>query len=610
MARIARTIAPSLGLVAALVVHVALCLLPASAVLGAGGTVPRLASSDAFYHAHRIANLWGAFPRPVYFDRFVFFPRGAIAEWPLGFDWVCAAALRAVGAVSAAPFGQLAWYLPFVPLCFSLATVLAFCALARRTLGPILAALATLAFGASLALCAQSVVGQLDHHVAECLGVSILLFAPDLVSPRGSRAASVAAGLALAWLIWCSTLFAWIVALLGACWVLARSATRQPPELPHLRWFAAALLGLSLPLVALESHARSSWASASTLSLLQWVAIAAPLSWLVAARRTRAWVLVAAALLGSLATWLVAPRSLSWVLALVTGRDEFLANVTEAKPLFLVRDGLSPGTHALRVRLGVPGGPPVLHVTGAPARWSPLAGPGRSRCSRCPCRRSASVTCSPPRSSCSRFSAAAGVAARWRPLAAAVVVVLLLEPAATSRAALAGAVSESTRVAWMLADALEGRAHPGEAIAAPPNYGNALLWRTGLPIVTNTFFWPRRYLRRDLELRSFEGDRELGAYLRRNGVRWLVVGDDVRYRAMLLELFGHVRQAARVARLEARPCRGELLRWAYDRLACRPGPTAGFERIRSFTIRAGARAMVRRLVLYRVEDPSDRAPGT
>jgi asparagine N-glycosylation enzyme membrane subunit Stt3 len=596
-----RAVAPSFGVATALALHLGLCLLPARAILASAADVPRFGSSDGFYHAHRIRLLFEAFPAAVFKDPSLAFPDGAIVEWPLGFDWACAATLRALGAVSGSAWGELVWYLPFLPLAFSVAAVLVFRWLASRHLGTGGAALATVAFAANLAFVGQSLLGQLDHHVAEALGVTLLLALPDVVSARGSRAASAASGVALAWLAWCSTLFAWLIGLVAFCWLLARALEREGPPLPHLPWAITTLLGLALPPVLFESGARSAWFSVSTLSVLQWCAMAVPLLLLPRARKLSPRLLLGAAVLGLAAAWIAAPEAARWAMDLLTGRDRFLSNVVEARPLFTDRDGPS-------IR-------PALLAFGAAYFTVPvLLWASRRFRTLDAVRWAAAVVLFVLSLSQKRFShlfapayvllvfsAVLALPLRFRSWAQALATVLLLVPAATYATALARYPSESTDVAWEITAELERRARPGQAVAAPPNYGNAILFRTRLPIVTNTFFYPR-YLRRDLELRSFEREDELRAYLRHRGLVWLVAADDVRYRHMLLELLHRDREAGRVAPLRERPCDPALLRWAVDRLACLDTPVQGFERVRLFRVSPSRRAMVRRLVLYRVLD--------
>jgi hypothetical protein len=366
-----------------------------------------------------------------------------------------------------------------------------------------------------------------------------------------------------------------------------------------------------VPFVLLECVARRAWWSPSTLSLLQLAAMAVPLVALPWANRLRLGVVVSAGLLAVGLAWLISPASFAWAAALVTARDAFLGNVAEVKPLFVAGSGLSLRPMHLAFGFGFLSVPLLLVVARRTRtldleRWTWTLVLFTLSLSQ---KRFGHLFA--PAYVLLVFAAVSAVRAPvWRAVVAGVALTLLVEPAWTFRGDLASPVSESTEVAWEIADALQGHTRPGEAIAAPPNYGNALLWRTGLPIVTNTFFY-RRYLARDLQVRSFERAEDLRAHLRRRGVRWLVVGDDVRYRAMLLRLFGRRAEAEAIEPLLRRPCAPALLRWAYDRLACLNQTVPGFERIAALPITSSPSAMVRRLVVWRVrglDDPQARLP--
>jgi dolichyl-diphosphooligosaccharide--protein glycosyltransferase len=132
---------------------------------------------DACYHLRRAERIAAALPDLALRDPFVNSPEGAWVIWPPLYDLVLAGAVAAFPSGSPLPGpGAAVALLP--PLLFA-GAALALFALARR-LWPGRGALALLAAGAPALLPANApytTLGQLDHHAAELLCVTLFLLA-------------------------------------------------------------------------------------------------------------------------------------------------------------------------------------------------------------------------------------------------------------------------------------------------------------------------------------------------------------------------------------------------------------------------------------------------
>jgi len=227
-------------------------LLPWPAVFEGGRVV--LFENDSFYHLRRIVYSLVHFPEALRFDPYLHFPEGAVAIWPVAFDW-CAALLlrpfapelRTASAAELLPVERLAVFLP--PL-LGAAAVVALYRLACREFDRAVARAAALLLCVLPAHFWYSQLAFLDHHVAEALTALLLLGAGMGLlrahsrggEPPGRAALRAGgAGLALAGclLVWPGSLLH--VALVESAW-LAYLATR-PQRGPALRFagsFAAA----------------------------------------------------------------------------------------------------------------------------------------------------------------------------------------------------------------------------------------------------------------------------------------------------------------------------------------------------------------------------------
>lgn len=558
-----------LGLIALVALHVTTRVRHAAEVFGSSEQQPLLAATDSFCHAHRTQILFEQFPKWVFHDRFMFHPTGTILEWPLGYDWTAAAVLR----VFSTSWDTAVWWLPFTSVAISVLALLVFLAVAGERVSAPTSLLLAGCFSLNPAFARTSTLAELDHHVVETLCVTSLMWLPSLLG-LASRAPAMAFGVALAWMIWNSTLLAFVVFAFFSAWALAVLLHPKRVTLPrHLAAFAIALLLPLLTLCFVEAHARADYLAFSTLSLLHFALVALSLLMLAVAPRL-SWKQAAGSALVALSiTAAVVPDFFGWIAGFVAVTDPMIANINEARPLFTDLHGFTwtyahwffgptyvlfpvalislwrtdrndeRGGQWVVILLFTAG---VFLLSLSQKRFAHLFAPG--------------------------LVLVVGVWATrlWRPkLALCVVTLMFVEPAAAffseTRFAVSDGSRTSIRVAHVLRDAAGGRDDLG--VSAPPNFGSAINYAAGLPVVTSAFFYPK-YMQADLTLRSFEATADLLAHLRQQRLGFLVVVDDVRYRTMLLKSLGHQEEAAQAATWERAPCAGPLLRYAYDRIAC------------------------------------------
>jgi asparagine N-glycosylation enzyme membrane subunit Stt3 len=153
----------------------ALCVraLPYPTVFTAAGVFAN--GPDAYYHLRRIAYAVLNFPRFLDFDAYVSFPDGGRPIWTPLFDFSLAALARlALGPQTGRPLESL---LMWVPPLLGAACVLAVHALARRAWGRRVAALAAFVLALLPAHFVYSQLGELDHHAAVALAVTLVLAA-------------------------------------------------------------------------------------------------------------------------------------------------------------------------------------------------------------------------------------------------------------------------------------------------------------------------------------------------------------------------------------------------------------------------------------------------
>jgi dolichyl-diphosphooligosaccharide--protein glycosyltransferase len=222
-ARLVRLALPAAAFLLALLVRA----LPYPTVFTPSGVFPD--GTDAYYHLRRIAYTVVSFPHFLEFDSYVSFPDGGRPIWTPLFDfWLAALARLALGPQSGAPLERL---LMWVSPLLGAAGVLAVHALARRAWGERVAAVAAFLLALLPAHFVYSQLGELDHHVAVALAVTLVLAAGLSLlrraggGPRGLIVGALGLGVsqAFALLLWPGcllavvTLDATLVACIVAC---------------------------------------------------------------------------------------------------------------------------------------------------------------------------------------------------------------------------------------------------------------------------------------------------------------------------------------------------------------------------------------------------------
>lgn len=235
-----------------------------------------LAMWDGSYHARRALYSFVNFPAVLFHDPYLAFPRGSAVPMPPLPDWALAAVARATGSGEAHFERVAAWWSPGLAAL----TVLPVYAMARR-LGGAGAGLAGAALFAMLPVTVLvSSVGDVDHHAALALcvalyaAVTVRTAAADL-SARGLARASVAGALARAALAltWSGSLL--YLGVGEAAGIGAALVAGEPRRLAAWAAGAAGAAALVAPWVMLGGRPVGGWLSATTLSALQPLALAA-----------------------------------------------------------------------------------------------------------------------------------------------------------------------------------------------------------------------------------------------------------------------------------------------------------------------------------------------
>jgi asparagine N-glycosylation enzyme membrane subunit Stt3 len=137
---------------------------------GSDGTVT-FTDPDGFYHARRALYTFTQFPAVLFFDPYLNYPAGAPVPWPPLWDWILAAAARALGGSPRGFELTLAWAAPVVA---------AFTVIPVYAMGRLLGGRGTgLAAGAIFAALPVAVyyarVGNPDHHAWVALLAAVFL---------------------------------------------------------------------------------------------------------------------------------------------------------------------------------------------------------------------------------------------------------------------------------------------------------------------------------------------------------------------------------------------------------------------------------------------------
>lgn len=578
--------------------HVAIRMRPAFSVFQGDEHRPLLASTDSFYHAHRAHLLFESAPNLVFHDRYMFYPEGAIAQWSLGLDYLTATVLRLL-----TPFWEKAvWWLPFVTPLISLVALLVFYALAREYFSEVLSIAVTACFALNLAFVRVSTPAEYDHHVVETLCVALLLLLPTRLTASHSSNLAATLGAALAWTVWTSTLLVFVVAAFFFIYLIfVRLGSMPKPT--HLGACAIGCLAPLSVLVIIESSARGEYFSVITLSLFHLTLVALSLLGLALATRfsgARLWMAAGALMLLGVA---LLPSATRWAIGFLLGSDSVLGHVNETRPLFM--DGNRFSLRHAHAFLG-PG--IVLFPWAVWQLWKRSHRPNDTvrflaffvtlLVVLALAQKRLVHLCVPGFVFVLCLSAALTVRSRpW----VALVIVLLLEPAVVFFPETAQAIPDSARISMHVAKVLREAAH-GDAslgVSAPPGFGSAINYAADLPSVTNAFFYPK-YLRADLTLREIESTAAMIGYLRGQRIGYLVTVDDPRYLSMLLGMLAPADKAAKGQVWERTPCSGELMRYAYYRVACGVEAPSELEPLFQTQTSADPKRLWRRLSVFRL----------
>jgi len=313
-----------------------------------------LAMWDGSYHARRALWSFANFPRVLFHDPYLAFPGGSAVPMPPLPDWTLAALARLSGG-GEPHFERVAAL--WSPLLAAL-SVLPVYAMTRRLGGPGAGLAAAGLFAVLPVTVLVSSVGDADHHAAVALcvalhaAVAVRSGAAELPTRAllGTAAAAAGVRVALA-LTWSGSLL--YLAVGEAALLAAALASGEPRRLAAQAAGAAAAALLVAPWVAAGGRPVGGWLSATTLSALQPLALAA-----------------AAAVAGALA-WLEARRPARSALGRA-GRALALAAAVAGAAFALpaVREALLPG---LRFAAGAdawaPANPEQQPLFGAPA-WA------------------------------------------------------------------------------------------------------------------------------------------------------------------------------------------------------------------------------------------------
>ena len=166
---------------------------------GSDGTVA-FTDPDGLYHARRALYSFAQFPSVLFFDPYLNHPHGSPVPWPPLYDWLLAAAARALGGSLRAFELTLAWAAPTIAAL----TVLPVYAIGRMLDGRATAWMGAAVFAALPVAVYYARVGNPDHHAfVALLGAVFLALSIALLraTSRGRGLAGLAVALCVARLL-------------------------------------------------------------------------------------------------------------------------------------------------------------------------------------------------------------------------------------------------------------------------------------------------------------------------------------------------------------------------------------------------------------------------
>lgn len=303
-----------------------------------GGLVV-LPANDPYYQVHRVFETLAAYPWVPLVDPLLDHPFGAAPIWPPVFPWLLATLVHAVGLGGSSAHGIETFLAFTTPVVGALVCVPVY-ALARRILdgpGAWLAATVAVLVPAHLW---YSRLGFVDHHALVTL-VQVCLFLGALVSLTERRSGLLCGALAFGMMLWNG--FVLFVGVLDLFFLVAFFLS-DLDQRRHIARVVARSHGFAalvvLPIAAASAAATGAPFGAFALSYVHplVLVVVAVLAALIAHVPARAG--LAAVLLGVAAAWVgvasgAAVEASRWLLA----RDDFMASIQEAVPIFLRADG-------------------------------------------------------------------------------------------------------------------------------------------------------------------------------------------------------------------------------------------------------------------------------
>ena len=296
-------------------------------------------ANDPYYQVHRVFETLAGYPWVPLVDPLLDHPFGAAPIWPPVFPWLLATLVHAVGLGGSSSHEIETFLALTTPVVGALLCVPVY-ALARRILdgpGAWLAAAIAVLVPAHLW---YSRLGFVDHHALVTL-VQVCLFLGALVALTERRAGLLCGALAFGMMLWNG--FVVFVGVLDLFFVVAflLSDLERRRQIARVvaqsHGFAALVV---LPLAAASASATGAPFGAFALSYVHPIvlAVVAILACLIAYAPGRAG--LAAVLLGAAAVCVgvatgAAVEASRWLLA----RDDFMASIQEAVPIFLRSDG-------------------------------------------------------------------------------------------------------------------------------------------------------------------------------------------------------------------------------------------------------------------------------
>ena len=287
-------------------------------------------SNDSFYHARRIIDA-AISERGLYqFDTMIHVPEGSWVNWPWGYDWLMAMALR--GALFVFPDMQPMKFLAHVPVFWAALNIGLYTLVIRELrIPPVPAALALLALSIMPLTQALHGLGVIDHHFIELTFVLLtVLLGLRFFGQPSHRRALYLGGLLGATTAFHNGLFILQIPVLlcaGILWLWRDSTAAQYYSQVALALVGTTLLSL-LPAETFRDLQFEFWSS-SWFHL--YTAICTSVILILLAKRRRNWMSAAIIAAAGLILSLPLMAKIAVGTSFVAGNMDIIANVSEAQ---------------------------------------------------------------------------------------------------------------------------------------------------------------------------------------------------------------------------------------------------------------------------------------